>query len=57
MRTITRVDRAPNGTTTSSATDYTCGLDGRVVARSTLRANNTRARRIDFAGLAEIRPD
>ena len=56
MRSITRSDLSAGGTTTSSASDYTCGLDGRVVARSTTKAN-THSRRIDFAGLAEIRPD
>jgi RHS repeat-associated protein len=36
---------------------YTCGLDGRVVARASSLADGTTSRRIDFAGLAEIRPD
>jgi RHS repeat-associated protein len=57
MRSITKVDRAANGTTSSAASDYTCGLDGRVVARSTVKADTTKSRRIDFAGLAEVRPD
>jgi len=57
MRSITRSDLSSGGTTTSSSSDYTCGLDGRVVARSTTKADGTHSRRIDFAGLAEIRPD
>jgi RHS repeat-associated protein len=57
MRSITRQDLSATGTTTSSASDYTCGLDGRVVARASTRADGSTSRRIDFAGLAEIRPD
>ena len=57
MRSITREDLSSDATTTSSSSQYTCGLDGRVVARSTTKADGTPSRRIDFAGLAEIRPD
>ena len=57
MRSITREDLSAGGTTTSAASEYTCGLDGKVVARDTMKLDGGRSRRIDFAGLAEIRPD
>jgi RHS repeat-associated protein len=56
MRLIMRTDVAASGTTNASS-DYTCGLDGRVVARATTKLDGTQSRRIDFAGIAEIRPD
>ena len=57
MRSITKEDLSAEGTTTTAWSDYTCGLDGRVVARASTRADGSMSRRIDFAGLAEIRPD
>ena len=57
MRSITREDLSAAATTTSAASEYTCGLDGRVVACATVKPDGSRSRRIDFAGLAEIRPD
>jgi RHS repeat-associated protein len=57
MRSITREDLSAGGSSSSASSEYTCGLDGRVVARDTLKADGAHARRIDFAGLAEIRPD
>ena len=56
MRSITRTDVSAVGTTHASS-DYTCGLDGRVVARATTKLDGSQSRRIDFAGMAEIRPD
>jgi len=57
MQSITREDLSAAGTSSAAASEYTCGLDGRVVARDTTKADGSRARRIDFAGVAEIRPD
>ncbi len=58
MRAITRTELSPSGEPTSLASsEYTCGLDGRVVARATTKPDGSLSRRIDFAGLAEIRPD
>jgi YD repeat-containing protein len=58
MRSIARVDRASTGEVTSTASsDYTCGLGGRVIARATTLPTGAKSRRIDFAGIAEIRPD
>lgn len=57
MRSITREDLSSTGTSTSAASEYTCGLDGKVVARDTTKIDGSRSRRIDFAGLGELRPD
>jgi RHS repeat-associated protein len=57
LESVVRNDAAPAGTATSAASEQTCGADGQVVARATTRADGSRARRVDFAGLAELRPD
>lgn len=57
MRSITRLDTGVLGGETTASSTYTCGLDGKVVARATTKLDGSTLRRIDFAGLGEIRPD
>jgi len=57
MRSITRLDTGVLGGETTASSTYTCGLDGKVVARATTKLDGSTSRRIDFAGLGEIRPD
>lgn len=57
MRSITRLDVPLAGPEQTSSSEYTCGLDGKVVARATTKADGSTARRIDLAGLGEIRAD
>jgi len=57
MRSIARVDAPLVGGEQISTSSYTCGLDGKVVARATIKVDGSQSRRIDFAGLGEIRPD
>lgn len=57
MHAITRKDVSSSGTSRSAESEYTCGLDGRVVARATTKPDGSKSRRIDFGGIAEIRPD
>lgn len=57
MRSITRLDTGVLGGETTASSTYTCGLDGKVVARATTKLDGSASRRIDFAGLGEIRPD
>lgn len=58
VKAIVHEDLDAVGMTLGTArTNYTCGLDGKLVARDSLKMDGSRSRRIDFAGLAEIRPD
>lgn len=55
---IRSISKEATGAEPGSATsEYTCGLDGRVVARATTKPDGSRSRRIDVAGIGEIRPD
>ncbi|MBS2019518.1 MAG: VCBS repeat-containing protein [Deltaproteobacteria bacterium] len=57
MRRIARTDAPLVGPEQLSSSDYTCGLDGKVVARATTKPDGSTSRRIDFAGLGEFRAD
>jgi len=46
----------PRGPVLRSRSSYVCGLDGRTVARRSTDASGRVVTRVDFAGLAEVRP-